>query len=81
MQSGYHTIVKTLYATSPFVISGDEERACPPEDVGGYAQYLDALVDVDNDRHEELLCWRGKFDPWKFDAGKATKRMQRRLPD
>ena len=67
-----------------YPICVDGARACPPEDVGGvggYAEYLDALVDVDNDRHDELLRWRGMFDPEKFDAGKATKRMQRGLPD
>ncbi len=60
------------------------ERACPPEDVGGvggYAEYLEALVDESNDRHEELLRWRGEFDPEKFDTEKATKKMRRGLPD
>ena len=64
----------------PVCIEG--ERACPPEDVGGvggYAEYLEILVDVDDDRHEDMLRWRGKFDPEKFDAGKATKLMQRGL--
>ncbi len=64
----------------PICLEG--ERACPPEDVGGvggYAEYLEVLVDVDDDRHEEMLRWRGKFDPEKFDAGKATKLMQRGL--
>ena len=66
----------------PVCIEG--ERACPPEDVGGvggYAEYLEILVDVDDDRHEDMLRWRGKFDPEKFDAGKATKLMQRGLPN
>ena len=64
----------------PVCIEG--ERACPPEDVGGvggYAEYLQVLVDVNDDRHEEMLRWRGKFDPEKFDAGKVTKLMQRGL--
>ena len=66
----------------PVCIEG--ERACPPEDVGGvggYAEYLQILVDVTDDRHEEMLRWRGKFDPEKFDAVKATKLMQRGLPN
>ncbi len=66
----------------PVCVEG--ERACPPEDVGGvggYAEYLEALVDVNDDRHEEMLRWRGKFDPEKFDAEKATKKMQRGLPN
>ena len=64
----------------PICLEG--ERACPPEDVGGvggYAEYLEVLADVNDDRHEEMLRWRGKFDPEKFDAGKATKLMQRGL--
>ena len=64
----------------PVCIEG--ERACPPEDVGGvgdYAEYLEVLADEDDDRHEEMLRWRGNFDPEKFDAGKATKLMQRGL--
>jgi hypothetical protein len=36
---------------------------------------------VNDDRHEEMLRWRGKFDPEKFDAEKATKLMQRGLPE
>ena len=61
----------------PICLEG--ERACPPEDVGGvggYAEYLEVLDDVDDDRHQEMLRWRGNFDPEKFDAGKATKLMQ-----
>ena len=64
----------------PVCIEG--ARACPPEDVGGvegYAEYLEVLDDLDDDRHEEMLRWRGNFDPEKFDAGKATKLMQRGL--
>jgi len=66
----------------PVCIEG--ERACPPEDVGGvrgYAEYLEVLADVNDDRHEDMLRWRGKFDPEKFDAEKATKKMRRGLPN
>jgi hypothetical protein len=54
------------------------ERACPPEDCGGpwgYADYLAALADPRHERHEELLEWRGPFNPEAFDAKKATKAM------
>ena len=53
-------------------------RACPPEDCGGpwgYADYLAAIADPRHERHEELLEWRGPFDPDAFDAKKATKEM------
>ena len=43
--------------------------------------YFEILVDVDDDRHQEMLWWRGKSDPEMFDAGKATKLMQRGLPN
>ena len=64
----------------PVCIEG--ERACPPEDVGGvggYAEYLQVLADVNDGRHEEMLRWRGKFDSEAFNADKATKLMQRGL--
>jgi hypothetical protein len=51
-------------AKYPLCVEG--ERACPPEDCGGppgYADYLDAIADRENERHEELLEWRGPFDP------------------
>ncbi len=65
----------------PICIEG--KRACPPEDVGGvggYAEYLQILADKNDDRHKEMLRWRGKFDPEKFDAEKVTKKMRRGLP-
>ena len=58
----------------------DGERACPPEDCGGpwgYADYLAALADPRHERHEELLEWRGPFDPEAFDAKQATKEMRK----
>jgi Plasmid pRiA4b ORF-3-like protein len=48
----------------------DGKRACPPEDVGGpwgYSDFLEAIADPENDRHEELLEWSGPFDPEEFD--------------
>ncbi len=56
------------------------ERACPPEDCGGppgYADYLAVLADSKDERHEEMLEWRGPFDPVAFDAKKATKEMRK----
>ena len=67
----------------PLCLEG--ERACPPEDVGGiggYGEFLIAIADPREERHEEFLQWiGGKFDPNAFDPQKATKRMQRGLPD
>ena len=65
-------------AKVPLCLEG--ERACPPEDCGGppgYADYLDAIADPKNEQHEEMLEWRGPFDPEAFDANKATKAMRK----
>jgi len=59
-------------------------RACPPEDVGGvygYAELVDAMADRKHERHRDFLEWCGRFDPAAFDLRKATKEMQRGLPD
>jgi Plasmid pRiA4b ORF-3-like protein len=66
----------------PICLEG--ENACPPEDVGGvggYAEYLEAIADPEHDQHKQLLVWRGKFNPKRFDAEKTTKKMRRGLPD
>ncbi|HVK40267.1 MAG TPA: plasmid pRiA4b ORF-3 family protein [Candidatus Kapabacteria bacterium] len=70
-----HTIVVEAIAAPepgvqyPRVLSG--ERACPPEDCGGFPGYwrlLAALADPSNDEHEEILGWLGDgFDPEAFD--------------
>ena len=65
-------------AKAPLCLEG--ERACPPEDCGGppgYGDYLDAIADRENEQHEEMLEWRGQFDPEAFDAKKATKVMRK----
>lgn len=60
-------------------------RACPPEDVGGtwgYEHFLEVLQDPRHEEHEDMLRWAGgKFDPERFDAKKATKLMQKGLPN
>jgi len=61
------------------------ERACPPEDVGGvwgYADFLAAIADPENEQHDEMREWIGrKFDPEAFSPSAATRRMKRGLPD
>jgi len=55
--------------TYPICTAG--ERACPPEDCGsvrGYEEFLEAIMDPQHQRHEELLEWAGgEFDPEHFD--------------
>jgi hypothetical protein len=62
----------------PLCVEG--ERACPPEDCGGpwgYADYLAAIADPKHEQHQDMLEWRGAFDPEAFDAKKATKEMRK----
>lgn len=53
----------------PICIEG--ARACPPEDCGGkwgYEELLEAIMDPNHKRHEELSDWvEGDFDPEYFD--------------
>jgi hypothetical protein len=60
-------------------------RACPPEDCGGvwgYADFVEAIQNPDDERHEELLEWvGGRFNPEKFDPAKATREMRRGIFD
>jgi len=61
----------------------DGERACPPEDVGGiygFADYVKAITNPNDDEYEELIEWNGPFDPDKFSAAVATRRMKKGLP-
>ncbi len=50
----------------------DGARECPPEDCGGkwgYEEFLEAIMDPNHERHEELLNWvGGDFDPEYFDV-------------
>lgn len=65
-------------AKAPLCLEG--ERACPPEDCGGppgYEDYLAAIADPQDEQHEEMLQWRGPFDPSVFDAKKATRVMRK----
>jgi hypothetical protein len=65
----------------PLCLEG--ERACPPEDCGGpwcYFDYLAAIADSNHEQHEEMLQWRGPFDPEAFDPKKATRKMRKVIP-
>ena len=65
-------------AKYPLCVEG--ERACPPEDCGGpwgYGDYLAAIADPRHEQYEEMMEWRGPFDPEAFDPKKATKEMRK----
>lgn len=61
------------------------ERACPPEDCGGwpgYASLLEALGDKNHKEYESMMEWVGGwFDPEEFDPSLATRAMKKGLPD
>jgi hypothetical protein len=47
----------------------DGAMNAPPEDSGGpggYRDYVEALASKKHPRHEEMLEWRGRFDPLAF---------------
>jgi hypothetical protein len=54
---------------------------CPPEDVGGppgYAEFLLALSDPEDEQHAETLEWIGEdFDPHVVDIETLTASLQR----
>ena len=64
------------------------ERACPPEDCGGWPGYedlLEAIRDPRHSEHESMMEWlsgmRGDdFDPDAFDPRQANERLARIRP-
>ena len=75
-------VEKTLEAEAgvryPRCIAG--KRACPPEDCGGpwgYAEFLEAVSNPKQERHEELLEWAGgEFDPESFDTEAVNEELR-----
>lgn len=57
-------------------------RACPPEDVGGvrgYFDYVEALRNTNHEQHDELLAWRGPFDPEAFNLEAVNMELAKYL--
>jgi hypothetical protein len=55
-------------------------RNGPPEDAGGpggYADYLEALSVPDHEEHENMLAWRGPFDPEEFPLDRINASLKR----
>jgi Plasmid pRiA4b ORF-3-like protein len=55
------------------------ERSAPPEDAGGpsgYADYLEAMTDPGHEEHENMLQWRGPFDPEAFSLTTVNQQLQ-----
>ena len=67
-------------APYPTCIGG--ARRTPPEDVGGthgYEEYLAALADPEHEEHENMLQWRGPFDPETFSPVQVNPGLQKKF--
>ncbi|MDA2933568.1 plasmid pRiA4b ORF-3 family protein [Acidobacteria bacterium AH-259-D05] len=65
---------KEIDSKYPKCIAG--ERACPPEDcggIGGYQEFLEAILDLNHEEHERMLEWvGGSFYPESFDPRQVS---------
>ena len=64
----------------PTCISG--KRRTPPEDVGGphgYEEYLAVLADVEHEEHDNMLRWRGPFNPGIFSPAQVNQGLQKKF--
>ncbi len=64
----------------PRCIAG--ERRAPPEDAGGtpgYEEYLEVLADPEHEEHENMLQWRGPFDPEAFSPDHVNARLRKKF--
>jgi hypothetical protein len=67
-------------AMYPCCIAG--ERRCPPEDVGGiggYTDYLEATADPNHEEHEQVMMWRGPFDPEECSVEKINQELAKKF--
>lgn len=58
------------------------QRRTPPEDVGGtlgYEDYLEAVADPKHEAHENMLQWRGPFDPESFSFAAVNQRLRKKF--
>jgi len=79
----YHDLVlESILLPSPDVLYPrcvNGERSGPPEDAGGpwgYQEYLKAMADPDHERHEDMMNWRGPFDPGKFSEDAVNLKLE-----
>ena len=73
-------IVPDPGAQYPRCLAG--ERSAPPEDVGGspgYEDYLEAMADPGHEEHENMLQWRGPFDPESFSLTGVNQQLQQKF--
>jgi len=73
-------VLPDLGAEYPHCLAG--ERHTPLEDVGGspgYENYLEALADPEHKEHENVLRWRGPFDPEAFSLTAVNQQLQKKF--
>jgi Plasmid pRiA4b ORF-3-like protein len=73
-------VLPDLGAEYPRCLAG--ERRTPPEDVGGspgYEDYLEAMADPEHKEHENVLRWRGPFDPEAFSLTAVNQQLQKKF--
>ena len=64
-------------AVVPVCLAG--ERACPPEDSGGfpgYANVLRVLAKAETEEDREFRKWVGHYDPERFDLEAVNRQLQ-----
>ena len=67
----------------PVCLTG--KRACPPEDCGGvwgYAEFLEAIQQLNHPEHESMLEWiGGEFNPDAFILSEVNQLLKRIVGD
>ena len=45
----------------------------------GYEEYLTVLADTEHEEHENMLQWRGPFDPETFSPAQVNQGLQKKF--
>jgi hypothetical protein len=81
----HELVLETILPASPDTsyprcVAG--ERSGPPEDIGGtggYEDYLQAMADPGHEQHEDMMAWRGPFDPEAFSTERVNKLLEKKF--
>jgi hypothetical protein len=44
-----------------------------------YEDYLEAMADPEHEEHENMMQWRGPFDPETFSVEKTNKQLEKKF--
>jgi len=47
--------------------------------ISGYRHYLEALADSEDEEHQDMLDWRGPFDPELFSVDDVNAKLRKRF--